>query len=230
MARAPLTRKVLVSIRNRLEHLSYRWTNRKRKFTKIYESGGFGLDGAPLSGTGSTLSQTRKIRETIPGFLKKYNIKTLADAPCGDFTWMKEVDLTGINYIGADIVDELVQNNNHLYGNDHVRFINKDIVIDALPPSDLILCRDCFIHLSNDDIRASIINFKLSGAKYLLTTTFQDIDKNKNMVTGRGWRPVNLEIAPFNFPAPMEIIDEESTEQEGRAGRKSLGLWRLDSL
>jgi hypothetical protein len=214
----------------RYKHFRYRLMGRQAKFTMIYNSHGFGGAGIPLSGTGSTLSQTIKIRKTIPALFKKYDIRSLVDAPCGDFTWMKEVELNGINYIGADIVDELIQSNNHLYGNDHVKFINKDIVIEVLPPSDLILCRDCFIHLSNNDIKKSIINFKRSCATYLLTTTFQNIHKNDNMVTGRGWRPVNLEAAPFNFPTPLEIIDEESTEEDGRAGKKSLGLWRLDSL
>jgi hypothetical protein len=214
----------------RYKHIRYRFMGRRGKFTAIYNAYGFGGESAPLSGTGSTLSQTKIIRGAIPALFRKYHIKSLVDAPCGDFTWMKEVELDGINYIGVDIVDDLIEDNEHLYRNDHCRFISKDIATDKLPLSDLILCRDCFIHLSNSDIKRSIINFKLSGATYLLTTTFQNIDRNKNMVTGRGWRPVNLEIAPFNFPVPLEIINEESTEEDGRAGRKSLGLWRLDSL
>ena len=36
----------------------------------------------------------------------------MLDIPCGDFYWMKEVDLKDIEYIGADIVDELIKKNN----------------------------------------------------------------------------------------------------------------------
>lgn len=36
--------------------------------------------------------------------LKKYSIKSILDIPCGDFSWMKKIELDGIEYIGADIV------------------------------------------------------------------------------------------------------------------------------
>jgi hypothetical protein len=37
----------------------------------------------------------------------------MLDAPCGDFNWMKEVDLSAVHYTGGDIVEPLV-NSNHL--------------------------------------------------------------------------------------------------------------------
>jgi hypothetical protein len=48
-------------------------------------------------------------------------------------------------------------------------------------------------------------------------------------VTG-DWRPINLERAPFNWPAPVELIVEECTESGGVFADKSLGLWRIDAL
>jgi hypothetical protein len=48
-------------------------------------------------------------------------------------------------------------------------------------------------------------------------------------VTG-SWRPVNLRLAPFNFPAPIDAIVEGSTEFDGDFADKTLGVWRLDEV
>ena len=43
--------------------------------------------------------------------LYKYQIKSILDIPCGDFYWMKGLDLKNINYVGADIVAPLIKKN-----------------------------------------------------------------------------------------------------------------------
>jgi len=105
-----------------------------------------------------------------------------------------------------------------------------DIVVDILPRADVILCRDCFIHLSNKDIVKAIKNFKNSQSSYLLTTTFTGLAQNDNLVSGRGWRPINLTLPPFSFPPPLLMINEKCTEQNGKYTDKSLGLWHLNNL
>jgi len=47
-------------------------------------------------------------------FLQSLQIKTLLDAPCGDGNWINKVDLSGITYIGADIVPEIIETNKDL--------------------------------------------------------------------------------------------------------------------
>jgi hypothetical protein len=39
----------------------------------------------------------------------------LLDIPCGDFNWMKLLNL-GVDYIGADIVGELIAENRRRFG------------------------------------------------------------------------------------------------------------------
>jgi hypothetical protein len=214
----------------RFEHARYRWTSRKENFTRIYQNEGFGGLNVPLSGTGSTLVQTRRIREEIPLILRKVNAKSIIDAPCGDFTWMKEIDLRDISYLGVDIVPSMININTEKYSSDNRKFCEMDIVTNILPKTDLILCRDCFVHLSNKDIMRTVKNFKKSKSKYLLTTTFIKLTKNRNLVSGRGWRPVNLVLPPFNFPQPIEIINEGCLEGGEQYSDKCLGLWNLDAL
>jgi hypothetical protein len=222
--------KIATFLKVRFEHARYRWTSRKEKFIKIYRNGGFGGFNAPLSGTGSTLIQTRCIREALPNILRRIDAKSMIDAPCGDFTWMKEIDIGDISYLGVDIVPSIINDNTQKYSSQNRKFCDLDIVTNILPRADLILCRDCFIHLSNRDIMKSVENFKKSNSKYLLTTTFIDLKKNSNLVSGRGWRPVNLMLPPFNFPQPIEIINEGCSEGGGQYSDKCLGLWDLSTL
>lgn len=76
-------------------------------FSAIYRDNGF-VGTESLSGAGSTRFQTRVIRQKIPDLFRELGVKSLVDIPCGDFHWMRDVDLTDIHYTGADVVDEMV--------------------------------------------------------------------------------------------------------------------------
>lgn len=180
-----------------------------------------------LSGHGSDFVSTENLRQILPSLIQELNVKSLLDAPCGDFYWMNLTDLQIDNYIGVDIVPELVEQNQLKYSSKNRQFINLDIILDELPNVDLILCRDCLVHLSFNQIKESIQNFKKSGSTYLLTTTYPDLlDKNKNIVTG-DWRPLDLEKPPFNFPKPIKLVNENCTTD---LKEKSLGLWKISDI
>lgn len=197
-------------------------------FTNVFEVN-YWLDSESASGSGSNLKQTTVIRTEIPKLLQSLNIRSMLDAPCGDFYWMKEVNIGNCAYIGADIVQALIEQNNTNYKNELRRFIQADLTTDPLPAVDLIFCRDCLVHLSYTDAYNVLANFKKTGAKYLLTTTFVGRTKNEDTVSPR-WRTLNLQIAPFNFPEPIMLINENCTEGGGKYNDKCLGLWYLQDL
>jgi glycosyltransferase involved in cell wall biosynthesis len=200
----------------------------KEKFSEVYAKNVFGGEES-RSGAGSDLSQTEVIRSEIPSILRKYGIRAALDAPCGDWYWMQHVDLGIDRYIGVDIVDALIEKNRTLFGRDGVEFASVDLSKDELPSVDLIFSRDCLVHLSYADALKILRNFKASGARYLLTTTFTDRDSNEDLGEGF-WRPLNMQLAPFNFPAPLELVNEKCTEGGNAFGDKSIGLWRFDDL
>jgi hypothetical protein len=203
--------------------------NLKDKFSKIYSHNIFGGKES-RSGEGSNMEQTAEIRRRIPEVIKKYNIESMLDAPCGDFFWMKETSLGLKKYIGADIVDTLIQKNIKQFGNETTEFVCLNLVEDQLPKVDLIICRDCLVHLTFEHAKKMISNFKKSGAKYLLTTSFNQRDLNADLVGKDIWRPLNLQIAPFDFPEPLEVIDEKCTEYHGKFADKQLVLWLLNDV
>ena len=62
----------------------------KEIFSGIYENYGFGSSES-RSGPGSTLEETKLLREEIKKLIVKKGIKSVVDIPCGDFHWMKEI-------------------------------------------------------------------------------------------------------------------------------------------
>jgi len=206
----------------------YGLRSRRRKFTEIFETREW-TSPESESGPGSTLDQTRVVRETLPELIDRLDVQSLLDIPCGDFHWMQSVPLETCAYTGADIVDAIVQANNEQYSRPDRRFLVLDIVKDPLPQVDLILCRDCLVHLSNRDVFRAIGAIKQSGSRYLLTTTFTDRAVNRNIPTGR-WRAIDLEAPPFEWPPPEMTINEQCTEFDGRFQDKSLGLWQVSNL
>jgi SAM-dependent methyltransferase len=200
----------------------------KSKFTKVYKDNIFG-GSESRSGEGSNLVQTRVIREEISKLLVELEIGTLLDAPCGDWNWMRATKLGSTNYVGVDIVPLLIEKNIAQFSSESVQFACVDIMNEELPKADLILSRDCLVHLSFEDAFKVLRNFRRSGAIYLLTTTFTDRTSNDDLGT-RFWRPLNKQILPFNFPAPLKIINECCTEGGGAFSDKSLGLWALKDI
>lgn len=214
---------------NKLKKIFSSKSTLKDKFSKIYSNNIFGGKDS-RSGEGSNLEQTREIRAQLPKLLRELAVKSFMDAPCGDLFWIKEIDLGVERYFGIDIVESLIDSNTKHFGSDSRKFICTNLVDGDLPKVDLIFCRDCLVHLNYSDIKNVISNFKRSGAKYLLTTTFTDRSKNVDLIGRDIWRTLNLEIAPFNFPPPLKLINEYCTERDGKFADKHLGLWLLDDI
>jgi len=191
-------------------------------FTEIYHNNIWN-DPESISGRGSTLARTAVVRAALPSLLRDLDTRVLLDAACGDFNWMQHVRLDVIKYIGVDIVPELIADNLERYGSECRTFVQLDISRHRLPRTDVILCRECMIHLSYASIKRMIANFRKSGAKYLICTTHTTVSENLDCPDG-GWRSINLQIEPFNFPSPIQLIVEDP--EMG----KCLGVWRLADL
>lgn len=197
-------------------------------FKEIYENNKWSSDES-VSGPGSSVDQTRVVREYVSHVLRKYEISSILDIPCGDFNWMSRVELGKIAYTGADIVPNIVELNIERYASGTVEFLLMDILNDQLRDVDLIICRDCLVHLSNKQINKSLRNICSTSSKYLLTTGFTDTLRNRDIAHGE-WRPINLSVAPFGLPQPLEIVNEELTAYGGLHSDKSLMLWEIASI
>jgi SAM-dependent methyltransferase len=219
----------------RLSHLARNYRVRALKarsaeeiFTDIYyhEYRRRGYESA--SGTGSDLTQTREIVAALPRLFAEYGVRSVLDVPCGDFHWMRLVDLRGVTYTGADIVRDQIAQNQH-YATDGITFRQVNLLEDPLPKADLVFCRDCLVHFSFEDVFRALHNIAASGSDFLLTTTFPGRTRNVPIATGE-WQPLNVEQGPFWFPPPITLITEGCTEVDGQYADKALGLWKVSDV
>ena len=203
--------------RDRVSDL-FRRGYRASVFTRIYEQNLWGEQGS-VSGPGSVAAATARITTQLPEIWREYGIKSLVDAPCGDCNWMSSIAPLLDRYTGIDIVDTLIQANRARYPT--LEFRCADLTLDTLPKADAIHCRDCFQHLPTYLIVSALANFEATGARWLLLTTNDEVDGYHDTVIG-GFRPINFQRPPFNFPPPVCAIAEDA------AGR-SLALWDLSA-
>lgn len=219
---------VYKALRKRYKLRKLKAKDAEQVFTDIYSNNSWGGKDS-VSGRGSDLFQTRVVIKELPLLFHDMNISTMLDIPCGDFHWMNSVDLSEIDYTGADIVDSLIENNTKQYGTDNIHFQKSDLIKDKLPKTDLVFCRDCLVHLSFEDIFSALENICDSQSGYLLTTTFPERTENQDIATGQ-WRVLNLQLAPFDLPAPLRMINERCTEDNGAYADKALGLWKIADI
>src|ERR1043165_4278950 len=193
-----------------------------KSFTSIYKNSA-GESDESRSGAGSELENTRVLRQRLPLLLSELGIGTILDAGCGDFNWMKCVHLP-CRYIGVDVVSTIIAENKRSFQSKCREFECVDITEDRLPEADLVLCRLCFQHLSNQLVMKAIENFRSTRAAWLLATTFS-WPENRDIAPG-GFRYINLCASPFNFPEPIKTIYENPAPHCSVA----LGLWPLSSI
>jgi|RhiMetdeSRZDD1v2_1073273.scaffolds.fasta_scaffold800379_1 methyltransferase family protein len=169
-------------------------------FTGIYEDN-IWKNAESISGHGSTLEYTKGVRAALPVIFDQLKIRSMVDAPCGDFNWMRTVPLEGIRYCGIDIVPRLIDENNIRYGSGDIRFVCGDITRTTFPDADLLFCRDCLFHLSFSDIGGFLQSFVDSKIKYLMTTTHKNPYRFRNVdITTGDFRVIDLFQFPLGFP------------------------------
>lgn len=197
-------------------------------FTLIYERN-YGLGNFSRSGISSNLAATATIRSELYPLCVQLRVKKVLDIGCGDFYWMQTIDFGQIEYIGLDIVPQMVALNRKHFTSETSSFVCADATCDALPQADIILCRDLLTELCYDDALAVVRNCKASGARYLLATNHPLVTSNKDSQSGLH-RQYNLMLPPFNLPDPIITINEQSDNPQSWIETKELALWDLDEL
>ena len=183
--------------------------------------------GSSVSGTGSDPDATGPLLAALPPLLADLGVRTILDAPCGDGNWMAELDYPLDHYTGIDVVPAVVASAAAAHGGPTREYRVGDLIHGPLPRADLVLCRDCLVHLPLAESLEALANIRRSGATWLLATTFPTREANPDIRMGR-WRPLNLCRPPFSLPEPDRLVSE-GFAADPRFADKSLGLWRLTS-
>jgi hypothetical protein len=183
-------------------HMLYKWTKPIRAEGKAIWKGGWGID-----------------RKTLIDMLKSLGVKKIIDCGCADHHWLSKMDWTGIDYLGIDIVPELIEQNKKNFPDKNFQVGN---IVNEIPTGDIIFIRDVFTHLKLEDCLQVVENVKRSGSKYLMISSSsgkENLDTSCLILY-----PRNLRIEPFNFPDPILTIKDK-----GKEGYY-MGIWDIDEL
>lgn len=190
----------------------------KEAFTNTYKSNKWGSSES-FSGPGSEVTFSKSFSENLIRIIEKYEIKSIFDTSCGDWNWMKEIKDKLPNYVGNDIVEELIEENRKKYGAENIKFVCGDLVesLQSNGKVDLVVCRHTLEHLSNDYVIHFLSEVK-NYTNYLLVTSqnytnsFDGFHPN-----GVSARSVNLDLSVFVeiVGTPIEKIwDHISTQSD----------------
>jgi hypothetical protein len=186
-------------------------------FSSLYKIKHWGNNNTPFfSGFGSHTSPTIPFYiETVKTFLKGFTYKpNIIDIGCGDFNIGKQFVPFVNNYLAIDIVDDLIKYNKSIYNYPNVTFKTLDITQTPIPPTDVIIIRHVFQHLSNSYIKSALQNIYLKS-KYLIITECIpscNFTPNLDILPGYFFRPednnsgVDILSPPFNFSIEEELI------------------------
>ena len=161
-------------------------------FDKIYKNKLWGPEGDG-SGPGSTIKYTSFLRRLLERFIEEHNVTTIVDAPCGSFHWAPLLIQSlllkrhHVTYTGLDIVQSEIERLQKEWPNDRwpsISFQHADITKDPLPQNmDLIWSRDALQHLSEENVKKALANFKLANPKFLILGGYLGTS-NSNILDG----------------------------------------------
>jgi SAM-dependent methyltransferase len=122
-----------------MDHSRYERLSVPDTFRKIYRNRVWGNNGEQFySGPGSHGPASDLYCSTVSAFVRENGIRSIVDLGCGDFAVGRRiVEATEAQYIGVDVVPELVRHHRQRSQGPRVSFVCANILADELPVADL---------------------------------------------------------------------------------------------
>jgi hypothetical protein len=145
----------------------------------------------------------------LPAAFQELEIQSILDCGCGNTAWFRNVDLSGITYLGVDIVDTLLSDLQARYTTSTRKFQKTNCLRDPPETADLWLARDLLCMYPKSQMMLFFQRFLESKSPFLALTSVDTVHVYTDYVTG-SWIPLNLQRAPLYMPEPlMELEDGE---------------------
>ena len=174
-----------------------------------------------ICGWGSTIENTKNILQDLPIIFSTFNINSVNDAGCGDLWWIRRLK-SKIDYVGYDLYKRASWNKLDF------RCEELDIYKQKMRKSDLIICRDVFIHWPNEYIQKTLKLFR-ETSRYLYSTTYtgecyEFYNDDRIEKCSIHHCKLNLCSYPFLLGKPIYITTENYRTQ---CCQKLICLWEL---
>jgi hypothetical protein len=162
-------------------------------FQEIYQKQQWGHG----SGPGSSPANTIEYRAFVERFIEANQIRSVTDLGCGDWQFSHLIDWSQVDYLGFDVVSEIVAQNRSRFALPNLRF-EELTDIDKLPGGDLLLSKEVLQHLPNQIIVEYLIAIRQKYRFALLTNSIEPKTRVNIDIAAGDYRPVRLQDSPFN--------------------------------
>lgn len=217
-----------------VESIVTRTESTANAFRKIYQDHAW--MGRSLSGPGSDPARTEAFRRVLQEFIRRRSVSSVIDIGCGDWASTRLVDWSEVDYLGIDVVPEVIAANRARYQRGRIRFEVLDATIALLPSADLAIIKEVLQHLPLtgifsvlDKLRsfrwAILVNdiaHSWSGGWKVLWRRKHLLATNNDIQAG-GYRLLSLRDPPFNLPGVI-LLNYENRYQSLRWTKEVL-LW-----
>jgi SAM-dependent methyltransferase len=193
-------------------------TNRQA-FSEVYQTHEW--LGNSKSGPGSDPQRTIEYRQVLQKFLREHHIRKVLDLGCGDWSFSRLIDWDGIDYVGVDVVQSVVESNQSKYGRPNISFRCIDAARERLPEADLLIAKEVLQHLPIADVEAILAKAKsypfalfVNDLSHEKRSTWKGLWKWKSICTKNsevragGYRPLALREAPFSLAGTVMLTYE----------------------
>jgi SAM-dependent methyltransferase len=172
----------------------------RERFSEIYDQNEWGAG----SGVGSHPLHSLEYSAFLQRFVHQNDVRGVVDFGCGDWQFSRYIDWSRVDYLGIDVVVKLIDRNRAAFGATNIKFELFDS-LDALPPADLLICKDVLQHLPNNTV-ANYLDVFRRKFKFMLVTN--DIGPrgylNQDIEAG-GWRTLQFDRPPFTESAAIVL-------------------------
>jgi SAM-dependent methyltransferase len=168
-------------------------------FRQIYEENLWGFG----SGHGARPRVTKGYRTFIENFISENAITSVLDFGCGDWQFSRLIDWRGADYLGLDVVPELIHRNQASYGTRRIAFALSPDRLADVPHADLLLVKHVLQHwptgLVQDFMSQVVPRFRFA----LITNTVEPKNSLNSEIAMGEWRPLDLRRAPYGYDVPV---------------------------
>ena len=193
-------------------------TTVKVAFENVYKNGVWGVnsEGRGTSGSATPIA-TRVYRTFLEDLLKTAKVRSVVDAGCGEFGQSGQIDWTGIDYKGFDIVADVINRDKQKHEKPNVHFFVANVIDYELPPADLLICNYVLQHLPLADVTKFLAKQIPKYRHVLIVNTVDQVTltaDNHDIVPG-SFRPLDITKPPFSIRGTkvLTFFDDPNMQQ-----------------
>lgn len=181
------------------------------------------------SGRGSLISATKPYRIFLEEFVRQHQVQSIVDFGCGDWQFSQLIDWGNAEYLGLDVVGDVIERNKKKFARKNIRFEIAPPRPEDIPTAELLLVKDVLQHWNISEIQ-NFLHHALPKFQFVLITNCVRPESKMNLEIRTGdFRPLDVRRPPFDIDAQC-VLTFEGFGAYSLSTLKYLFLWQKKVL